>query len=167
MLSTGQKIVERYNWGENYGLAYKVQVSKDDRPSPETGLVENWAEVHETLNGKGGVERIALPETQARYVRLLLNGKAKSGGYELTSIEVYGTRGFEPQPAPLPPPEADGTLRLSGGWRLVNQAVITDKAEVVSVCGYNDSKWLIATVPGTILTTYLNVGAVPDPFLWG
>ena len=151
-------------WGENYGLAYKVQVSKDDRPSPETGLVENWTEVHETLDGKGGVERIPLPETQARYVRLLLNGKAKSGGYELTSFEVDGRGGLEPLPAPLPPPETDGTLRLSGGWRLVNQAAITDNADAVSLCGYNDSKWLIATVPGTILTSYLNLGAVPDPF---
>jgi hypothetical protein len=151
-------------WGENYGLAYKVQVSKDSGPSPETGLVENWTDVHETLDGKNGVGQIALPETGARYVRMLLNGKAKPGGYELSSFEVYGTGGFEPVPAPLPPPEADGSLKLSGGWRLVNQATLTDKAAAVSTYGYDDSKWLIATVPGTILTSYLNLGAVPDPF---
>jgi hypothetical protein len=151
-------------WGANHGLAYKLQASKDNDPSPETGLVENWTDVHETLDGKGGVEQISLPETQARYVRMLLNGKAKPGGYELASFEVFGTGGFEPVAAPLPSPEADGTLRLSGGWKLVNQGTIPDKAAAVSTCGYDDSKWLIATVPGTVLTSYLNLGAVPDPF---
>ncbi len=151
-------------WGENYGLAYKIQVSKDSGPSAETGLVENWTDVHHTLNGKGGVEQIPLAETGARYVRLLLSGKAKASGYVLTAFEVYGTGGFEPVPVPLPAPEADGSLKLCGGWRLVDQAMIPDKAEAVSTCGYDDSKWLIATVPGTILTSYLNLGAIPDPY---
>jgi hypothetical protein len=151
-------------WGANYALAHRIQVSKDNGPSPETGLVENWTDVHQTLAGTGGVEQIQLPETSARYVRLLLDGKAKAGGYELSAFEVNGTGGFEAVPVPLPPPEADGTLRLSGGWRLVNQAVIPEKAAAISTPGYDDSKWLIATVPGTVLTSYLNLGAVPDPF---
>lgn len=151
-------------WGQNHALAYTVQVSTDRGPSPETGLVENWKNVHTTQNGTGGVEQIALPETSARYVRLLLNGKGKPGGYELKSFEVVGTGGAEPVSAPLPPPEADGTLRLCGGWRLVNQDTIPDKAASVSTCGYDDSKWLAATVPGTVLTSYLNVGAIPDPY---
>lgn len=151
-------------WGAVHAVAHKIQVSTDIGPSPETGLVENWTDVHQTLDGRGGVEQIALPETSARYVRLLLNEKAKSGGYELASFEVFGTGGFEPVPVPLPPPEADGSLRLSSGWRLVNQATLTDKAAAVSTCGYDDGKWLIATVPGTILTSYLNLGAVPDPY---
>ena len=151
-------------WGANYPLAHKVQVSTDAGPSAETGLVENWSEVHQTLEGKGGVEQIQLPETGARYVRLLMSQKAKAGGYELSSFEVFGSGGFEATPSQLPPPEADGSLRLSGGWRLVDQAAIPDKAVAVSTLGYDDSKWLIATVPGTILTSYLNLGAVPDPF---
>jgi len=151
-------------WGENYALSYTVQVSKDQAPSPETGLVENWIDVHATLDGKGGVERIPLPEINARYVRMLMRSKAKAGGYELTAFEVYGTGGFEPVQVPAPPPEADGTIRLSGGWKLVNEAAIADKARAVSTCGYDDGKWLIATVPGTVLTSYQNLGAVPDPF---
>jgi hypothetical protein len=151
-------------WGANYALEHTVQVSMDKGPSPETGLVENWTSVHQTLDGKGGVEQIQLPDTNARYVRLLLNGKAKAGGYELASFEVLGTGGFEAVPIPMPAPEADGSLRVEGGWRLVNQATIPDKAAMVSTCGYDDSKWLIATVPGTVLTSYLNLGAVPDPY---
>ncbi len=42
--------------------------------------------------------------------------------------------------------------------------MIPEKAAAISTPGYDDSKWLIATVPGTVLTSYLNLGAVPDPF---
>src|ERR1035437_1028757 len=41
-------------WGTNYALSHKVQVSTDKGPSPETGLVEGWTDVHQTLDGKGG-----------------------------------------------------------------------------------------------------------------
>jgi hypothetical protein len=151
-------------WGANYALAHTIQVSKDNGPSKETGLVENWADLHQTLAGTGGVEQIQLPETTARYVRVLLDKKAKIGGYELTAFEVNGTGGVQAVPVPMPPPQADGSLRLSGGWRLVNQANIPEKAGAVSTPGFDDSTWLIATVPGTVLTSYLNLGAVPDPF---
>ena len=151
-------------WGSNYPLDYKVQVSSDIGPSPETGLVENWADIHKTVGGRGGAEQITFPETRARYVRLALSSKAKPGGYELSSFEVYGAGGFEAVPVPLPPLEGDGTLRIEGGWRLINQANVKESAAVVSISGYDDSGWLIATVPGTVLTTYLNLGAIPDPF---
>ena len=151
-------------WGANYAQAHTIQVSTDAAASPETGLVENWADVHQTVDGKGGVESIQLPATSARYVRLLLTEKAKAGGYELSSFEVFGTGGFEATPAPLPPPEADGSLRLSGWLAPCGRGGDSHKAIAVSTLGYDDSKWLIATVPGTILTSYLNLGAVPDPF---
>ena len=28
---------------------------------------------------------------------------------------------------------------------------------------FDDRDWIIATVPGTVLTSYLNIGAIPDP----
>lgn len=151
-------------WGNNYALSYAVQVSKDRAPSPETGQVENWIDVNTKLDGQGGVEQILLPEINARYVRLLLNSKPQAGGYDLTAFEVYGTGGFRPVLVPVPPPKADGTIELSGGWKLVSEAAISDSAEAVSSCGYDDRHWLVATVPGTVLTSYLNIGAVPDPF---
>ena len=151
-------------WGENHALAYRVQVSTDKGPSAETGLVEGWANVHSALDGKGGVEQISLPETDARYLRLLLTEKAKPGGYELASFEVFGTGGYEAVAAPLPPPRPDGTIAISGGWRLVSQDLCGRRGRGVSTCGYDDSQWLIATVPGTVLTSYLNLGAIPDPF---
>ena len=34
---------------------------------------------------------------------------------------------------------------------------------MLSKPGFQDSDWVVATVPGTVLTSYVNVGAVPDP----
>jgi hypothetical protein len=151
-------------WGANYALEHKIQVSMDGGPSPETGLVEGWNDVHAVDDGKGGVEQISLAPARARYLRLFCSQRARTGGYELSVFEVYGTGGFEPVPTPMPTPERDGTLRLSGGWRLVNQAYIQGEAATISTPGYNDSQWLIAMVPGTVQTTYQNLGAIPDMF---
>ncbi len=38
------------------------------------------------------------------------------------------------------------------------------KGRKISRPGFNDKDWLPATVPGTVLTSYLNLGAVPDPY---
>jgi hypothetical protein len=156
------KVVLR--WGQGYAKAYKIQVSTEGGPSPLTGFVETWTDVHGTSNGKGAVEEIKLAPTKARYVRLLCSERALAGGYSLCGFEVYGTGGPRIRPTPVPPPRPDGTLELSGGWKLVSQSFISDEAAKISTCGYDDSKWLVATVPGTVLTTYLNVGAVPDMF---
>jgi hypothetical protein len=157
-----RKVVLR--WGKNYAKAYKVQVSSDRGPSPATGFVETWSEVYGTSSGTGEVEKIPLTPGKARYVRLLCSERAMPEGYSLRGFEVYGTGGPRVRPTPIPPPREDGTLVLSGGWKLVNQSFISDDAVKVSTCGYDDAQWLVATVPGTVLTTYLNLGAIPDPF---
>ncbi|MCL2659534.1 MAG: discoidin domain-containing protein [Acidobacteriaceae bacterium] len=152
-------------WGANYAQAYQVQVSSDSGPSVETGLVENWRGVQQTSSGKGGVEEIALPGTEARYLRLLMSAKPRPEGYMLKSLEVYGEGGVEDTPSAVPPPDADGTLHLSGGWRLADESTIYGKsAAAISRPGFDDSRWMAATVPGTVLTSYLNAGAIPDPF---
>ena len=35
--------------------------------------------------------------------------------------------------------------------------------EELSTAGFADKDWMVATVPGTVLTSYLNDGAIPDP----
>jgi hypothetical protein len=157
-----RKVVLR--WGKNYAKAYKVQVSSDRGPSPATGFVETWSDVYGTSSGMGEVEEIPLTPGKARYVRLLCSERAMPEGYSLGGFEVYGTGGPRVRPTPIPPPREDGTLELSGGWKLVNPSFISDDAAKVSTCGYDDAQWLVATVPGTVLTTYLNLGAIPDPF---
>jgi hypothetical protein len=156
------KVVLR--WSQGYAKAYRIQASTVAEPSPLTGFVETWTDIHGTSAGKGGVEEVALTPTKARYVRLLCSERAAPGGYSLSGFEVYGTGGPKSKPVPVPAPRPDGTLELSSGWKLVNQAFVPAEPARISTAGYDDSQWLAATVPGTVLTTYLNVGAVPDMY---
>jgi Exo-beta-D-glucosaminidase Ig-fold domain/Concanavalin A-like lectin/glucanases superfamily/Glycosyl hydrolases family 2/Glycosyl hydrolases family 2, TIM barrel domain len=78
------------------------------------------------------------------------------------------------QPRAKPLPSAGPTLHENGNdsweiaanWRLlsnVGAATIPPKAGAqVSTPGFNDSAWLVATVPGTVLTTMIDRGIYPD-----
>lgn len=133
---------------------------------------ETWRDLQPLpTEGGGMIDTIALASpVTARYVRLLLTRPASEQGYILSEFEVHGHGGYLVQPKPALSPDVDGTLRLSGGeWRL--HRVSAGKAgepsgEVLSTPGFGypgDRSWLVATVPGTELTSYQNVGAIPDP----
>lgn len=127
---------------------------------------ETWRDL-QPLSGTGLVDDIHLrtPAT-ARYVRVLMTRPTSPDGYILSELEVYGRGGPIPQPHPAPAPRPDGRIDLAGGaWRLQRSNFITDPnpGEALSKSGFNDGSWLVATVPGTALTSYLNNGALPDP----
>ena len=85
-------------------------------------------------------------------------------GVALAEFEVHGMGGPASKPNIVPPPPRDGTWDLSGGWKLLSQSFVADDGGKISTRGYDDSRWLPATVPGTVLTSYLKPGAVPDAF---
>ena len=59
---------------------------------------------------------------------------------------------------------ADGRLRLAGGgWRVERKSVVTGDGAAISRVGFEDAGWVVATVPGTVLTSFYNAGAVADP----
>ena len=70
-------------WGENYALGYSIQVSNDGK---------SWTDVAKTSTGLGDTEWVHFASTQARWVRVLATqpGNKPSGGYTLTTFEVYG-----------------------------------------------------------------------------
>ena len=43
------------------------------------------------------------------------------------------------------------------------ESLVKADGAAISRPGFRDREWMIATVPGTVLTSYLNVGAIPDP----
>jgi hypothetical protein len=75
----------------------------------------------------------------------------------------------KPIAEPLPPaqttlqPAGSSDWVLDGGWKLVAAPKISATAESISTPGFNTSDWLIATVPGTVLTTMIARGIYPDP----
>src|SRR6185312_396312 len=103
---------------------------------------------------------LAVP-ARGRYVRVLMTRPSSPDGYILSELEVYGRGGFITRPRPRPAAEP-GTSDLAGGaWRL--QRAGAETGESLSAPGLADTHWVAATVPGTILTSYLNAGAIPDP----
>ena len=56
-----------------------------------------------------------------------------------------------------------GEWTLARGWRLLEAPKVKDDGGAVSKPGYASRGWLRATVPGTVLTTYVDRGIYPDP----
>ena len=98
-----------------------------------------------------------------RYVRLLLQEPGEAGCYALREMEV-----LSPQKVTYTPHAMAGMkgnrLELSGGnWRLQRASEVTADGEHIAMAGFNDADWIAATVPGTVLASYMNIGAVPHP----
>jgi hypothetical protein len=107
--------------------------------------------------------KLARPE-HGRYVRVIMTKAASPEGYILSELEVYGRGGPVAQPKPAPVAQPGGRLLLAGGaWRLQRDSLAKAGGEAISQPGFPDKDWIVATVPGTVLTSYLNVGAVPNP----
>ena len=141
-------------WDDAYATSYKIETSSDR---------SSWTQAYSTASGKGGTEVVGV-NAVARYVRLSATEGANPDRYSLIEMEVYGTGGPAITPKPQPAPLTDGTLFLTGGnWKLQRAESVKENGIQLSKAGYDDSNWIPATVPGTVLTSYLNNGAIPDP----
>jgi hypothetical protein len=125
---------------------------------------QSWRDLQTLPAGTGLVDDIRLASAaHARYVRVLMTRPASADGYILSEIEIYGRGGPVARPKPAGA-AADARLSLAGGnWRLQRSNLVTGRGEALSRPGYKADDWVIATVPGTVLTSYFNVGAIPDP----
>jgi hypothetical protein len=113
----------------------------------------------------GAVDDIVLkPPAQARYVRLLMTKPASPDGYILSEMEVWGRGGPVPVAHPAAASEPGRRVDLAGGgWRVERASQVAADGAAISRPEFSDRDWLVATVPGTVLVSYLNSGAVPDP----
>jgi hypothetical protein len=148
--------VVRLYWDTDYAKSYKIQTSND---------AAAWSDVYSTTAGDGGLDEISFTATAARYARIYCTQKGTAGSsYSLFELEVYGTGGLTYTAAPTPTPNPDGSLFLRGGnWKLQRAAQVTATSAQISTAGFDAGSWVIATVPGTVLASYLNIGAIPDP----
>ncbi len=132
---------------ENSPKSGNIQVSDDNA---------NWRTVaqlsQKSLPFKKGIQLITLPqEARGRYVRINMIEPNKNGQpFSLKEIGIEGQNGG----TNAVPHEAggwqDGKWLLNGGdWQLTRAS-------------HPDAKPLVATVPATVLSSYVNAGALPD-----
>lgn len=108
------------------------------------------------------VQRLRL-HGQGRYVRLsACDGLPRP--IALGELEVMGRGGLLPRPHPRRPAE-DGRLWLDGGdWRLQRASEVgTQRGEDIAQPTFYTRGWLAATVPATVLGSYIHADAVPEP----
>ena len=130
--------------------------------SPKSGNIQvsddnaNWRTVaqlsQKSLPFKKGIQLITLPQmARGRYVRINMIEPNKNGQpFSLKEIGIEGQNGG----MSAVPHEAggwqDGKWLLNGGdWQLTRAS-------------HPDAKPLVATVPATVLSSYVNAGALPD-----
>ena len=141
-------------WGEGYAKSYNIEVSDD---------ASKWQNVYSTDSGDGGTDELDI-NASGRYIRLNTTALGATDTYSLIEFEVYGTGGKTIIPDPLPKQSADGTQYLTGGnWKLQRAESVDASGAEISQAAFDDKDWIVATVPGTVLTSYLNIGAIPDP----
>ena len=127
---------------------------------------QKWTSLQALSKSSGNVDEIKLAQpARARYVRVqMTKPESATDGYVLSELEVWGRGGPVPHAKPAAEVPADGRLDLTGGgWRLQRDSLVHADGMVLSKPGFDDSDWMIATVPGTALVSYLNDGALPDP----
>ncbi len=147
-------------WGKSYATDYRIQIS-DDGLHPK-----DWKDIYATTNGNGGVEDIAINPVTARHVRFMAATYSTTNrGCELSEFEIYGNRKSQPSPPAEFSARIDGSIVLSGGnWKLQNAMFVDATPTNIAQAGFDDSNWIPAVVPGTVLGSYLAIGAIPDPW---
>ena len=150
----------RIHWDKLYAASYTIQVSKEGTQTKPV----NWTTIYSTEKGKGNNESVKLQQAACRYVRINCNKPGGAGGYSIKEFEVYGTGQSVLASKPLPPVTLDGKQYLTdGNWKVQRKAFVPAGGSEISQNKYNDAEWIRATVPGTVLSSYLDMGAIPDP----
>ena len=128
-----------------------VQLHWTERP--EGGVVESsvdgkrWKRLAQLPSAGLSDERLSV-RGRGRYVRLSGLHSSPGNAIILSEMEVWGRGGVVP--------------RAQEPWTLKRASEVAETGDVLSRPDYVPAGWLPATVPGTVLTSYYNAGAVPD-----
>ena len=102
-------------------------------------------------------------QVSARYVRVLMQEPGEPGYYALREMQVLSREKQVVTPHAVAG-KRDGRYELSGGnWQLQRASEVTARGEEIACASFDSQDWIVATVPGTVLASYINIGAVPNP----
>ena len=102
-------------------------------------------------------------QTQGRFVRLSLLQTNSEGYYALSELQVIGSKRLAYKPQAEEGMSGRQFFLSGGAWRLQRASQVEDSGERISSSLFDDSDWVPATVPATVLSSYVNIGAVPHP----
>lgn len=126
----------------------KVQVSDDAKSWKQ---VANFTASDEfKAKGKG------------RYVRIAFDNAESGAKIALSEIKIYGKGGVIAKPKAAAVASGDKLPLAGGNWKIQRAAQVSGSRAEISTTAFDASNWVIATVPGTVLTSYYNIGAIPD-----
>ena len=131
----------------------------------------SWTSVAKVSGADAFGEVKLAKAARGRYVKVAFEGAADGRPLELSELEVFGRGGAAVVPKAAPA-RAGARQDLTGGaWKLrrASQVAAPSDGDVgllgatLSSASYDDADWMVATVPGTVLASYVNAGAVADP----
>jgi hypothetical protein len=136
---------------------------------PESGVIqvsndaEVWTDVAPLPGGNELTDQIVLGKgASGRYVRILMEGDA-THRMVLSEVEIMGKGGVVPVPKASPAASGNQLTLAGGNWKIQRASRVKEEGPEIAQNGYDDSQWVIATVPATVLMSYKNAGAVPNP----
>lgn len=132
-----------------------IEVSED---------AKSWSEVGPLPGNINSVDDIKLSTSaKGRYVKIAMNESADSSNYILSEVEIFGKGGLVATPKPAPEIKDNKMYLIGGDWKIQRSTSVSEKGEELSKTGFVANDWVVATVPGTVLVSYWNAGALPDP----
>lgn len=137
----------------NKAVKGRIQTSDD---------AQTWTDAAPLPGGEGLTDEIAV-RGKARYVRVCMDRSADVGRYILNELEVMGRGGLLPRAAAMPEAAGERLTLSGGGWQLQRASEVQAGGVEIASPAYKAEGWVTATVPGTVLTSYKNVGALADP----
>jgi hypothetical protein len=132
-----------------------IQVSQDAKA---------WSDIASLPGNEGLVDTISLSKAaESRFVRVLMTNTFKNEKYVLSELEIFGKGGLLPQPKSNPPVTGNRMNLAAGNWMIQRASEVDGTSEQLSQTDFSTRNWITATVPGTVLVSYWNAGALPNP----
>ena len=146
-------------WGEHHAADYTIEAADAGIPSSPEG----WRRVARRADFAGGMDEVTFGSREARYVRIRCENPDREN-LEIREFSVYGPERCVVESLPERNALIEGRYLLrNNDWSLQRSSYVDGDGERVSSPGFNTEGWIPAQVPGTVLGSYLAIGALPDP----
>ena len=147
------------HWGTCSASDYTVETASSGTPVRPEG----WRRVARRSGISGGVDSLRFGRCRARYVRIRCENPNREN-LVIREFSIFGPERFAAVPRPEGNALIDGRYELrNNDWALQRSSYVEVSGERVSALGFDTEGWIPARVPGTVLGSYLAIGALPDP----